>query len=238
MKTIRNKGHRVGNVANDDLYQKEKRRQPKHGDEAAFFSTVSTHFKLICKKITILITVDDCIYKSQKIYKLDSSSNKMFKKCLNVLSYFKFYKQNKFIPRLYKYLINICSIIVVIQNLKKLKITIKNSKNFSLIFENIFNNVMPFQIIEYLQTVFHNSIKRDNIQLIDITLSVSKKISFLTSTNTGSYTNYYHNSLLHNTAWYTTDSYSKISIIEVGWLVNVVVTINTEKTEYKYTTNH
>jgi len=59
MKAIRNKGHRVGNVANDDLYQKEKRRQPKHGDETAFFSTVSTHFKLICKKITILITVDD-----------------------------------------------------------------------------------------------------------------------------------------------------------------------------------
>jgi len=50
MKAICNKGHRVGNVANDDLYQKEKRRQPKHGDEAAFFSAVSTHFKLICKK--------------------------------------------------------------------------------------------------------------------------------------------------------------------------------------------
>lgn len=50
MKAIRNKGHRVGNVANDDLYQKEKRRQPEHGDEAAFFSAVSTHFKLICKK--------------------------------------------------------------------------------------------------------------------------------------------------------------------------------------------
>lgn len=47
MKAIRNKGHRVGNVANDDLYQKEKRRQPKHGDEAAFFSAVSTHFKLM-----------------------------------------------------------------------------------------------------------------------------------------------------------------------------------------------
>jgi hypothetical protein len=43
MKAVGDKGHRVGYIADDDLYQKEKRRQPKHSDESAFFSAVSAH---------------------------------------------------------------------------------------------------------------------------------------------------------------------------------------------------
>jgi len=43
MKTVGDEGHRVSYVADYDLHQEEKRRQPKHRDETAFLTTVSTH---------------------------------------------------------------------------------------------------------------------------------------------------------------------------------------------------